>query len=482
MESEDYEDFDVELFKREEEDMRRYAEEQQVLRDRYLYSESEEEVPPLTDTELQLLHQYEKEERDRKKQKKLNQKERGQVKLAERREKERELEEWQRKYGVKSSGSFDKEYSKMIREKIKLSKKPTDDEMQRVYEQEFLPLLKKDAEKELARVKAERKKHKQGIAYGKKDEKKKLKELELEKKKAAEKRLAKAEKKEKKRRVVRAPYVPSPNKLVEQIQLPLSEDEEEIEVIEDELDPELQKKLLAIAKQDVPEFVTPVTTTPPKRKRKKSKDTISLAEFHKTIQKKQEDKIGKPECPTLFSIDIRAKHKPPGLGNGEKLEDDVDFFRLGRVKDWRKKLSDSWKAPFMLDGKKWQTVQHYVEARKFYNHPDFANNFSMDSDSELSRDPVKAKYVGSKTGMYKNKLVRPKNIRMMKGYDYKKSLALATYAKFSQNPHLKILLDDTQEACIYVGKKRAVWLENVRKCMKMLKEKEWEAPEINGTN
>lgn len=74
-----------------------------------------------------------------------------------------------------------------------------------------------------------------------------------------------------------------------------------------------------------------------------------------------------------------------------------------------------------------------------------------------------------------------------KGNNYYKIMALATYAKFSQNEHMRILLDDTDDACLYhvqKGKKdeHYIWLEKVRECLRLAQEQGWELPELNSKN
>lgn len=75
----------------------------------------------------------------------------------------------------------------------------------------------------------------------------------------------------------------------------------------------------------------------------------------------------------------------PGAGGGEKMPKGVasDYSALSAKAqlDWRKKLDDEWdKSPFMLDGKKWATVEHYLLGARFRKgHPDMYHLFSLDS-------------------------------------------------------------------------------------------------------
>ena len=73
----------------------------------------------------------------------------------------------------------------------------------------------------------------------------------------------------------------------------------------------------------------------------------------------------------------------------------------------------------------------------------------MDSDSEISKSPYMAKGAGGKTGKYKGKLVRPKDIHIDSDFfngENVKAMKNALYAKFSQNDDLKNLLLATKNA------------------------------------
>jgi hypothetical protein len=148
----------------------------------------------------------------------------------------------------------------------------------------------------------------------------------------------------------------------------------------------------------------------------------------------------------------------PGKGAGEHLapEDIGQFEELSKIKDWRKKLSNFWIAPFILHGKRWASVEHYYQGSKFKGTPEFYNQFSLDSGSELSKDPVLAKAAGGKTGKFQGKLIRPKEIVIdsdffegMTGQLYRRSdleMNRAQDAKFIYNTELMNLLKFTNPA------------------------------------
>ena len=143
----------------------------------------------------------------------------------------------------------------------------------------------------------------------------------------------------------------------------------------------------------------------------------------------------------------------PGFGIGEKIPIElfVNFVNLALIPDWRKKLSNEWKQPFTLDNHSWNSVEHYYQASKFKkNNPAFYMTFSLDSNTELSKNVEMATAAGGKTGKYKDDVVlRPENIEIDPEF-YKsrhhKELYDAQYAKFTQNSDLKHLLMSTKNA------------------------------------
>lgn len=91
----------------------------------------------------------------------------------------------------------------------------------------------------------------------------------------------------------------------------------------------------------------------------------------------------------ILQFYINASDKPPGKGNGEKMENTSikKYSKLASIKDWRHKLDNAYQHEFELDGHKWNSVTHYVEANRFKPYPDFYISFSLDSSSEWNKDP-----------------------------------------------------------------------------------------------
>lgn len=110
----------------------------------------------------------------------------------------------------------------------------------------------------------------------------------------------------------------------------------------------------------------------------------------------------------VFQFYSRSADKPkPGKGSGEKIPDDrVSEFNelvLQENKGWRKVLSNFYIAQFQLDGKQWNSVEHYYQGSKFKNeNPDYYKQFSLDSaESKINKDPILAKKSGEKNSKVK---------------------------------------------------------------------------------
>lgn len=163
---------------------------------------------------------------------------------------------------------------------------------------------------------------------------------------------------------------------------------------------------------------------------------------------------------TVFMYYNKSDPKPKaGKGSGESIKEgrELEFNKLNKdstLKDWRRKLDDSWKASFELDGKKWATIDHYYYGSQFKKgFPDFYNKFSLDSNSDLSLDPKKAKAAASVKGKYEKKLLRPIDVKHDPDFfeigpeqRSKKERKDALMSKFSQNQDMKKVLLETKDA------------------------------------
>jgi predicted NAD-dependent protein-ADP-ribosyltransferase YbiA (DUF1768 family) len=150
----------------------------------------------------------------------------------------------------------------------------------------------------------------------------------------------------------------------------------------------------------------------------------------------------------------------PGNALGEKIPKNKikSFSKLSKIKNWRKKLDNFWVQPFILDNKTWASVEHYYQGSKFKNdNSKFYENFSMDSNSSLSKNPAKAKELGE------NKNKRPKKINIDENYNKtigNVNMYTAQEAKFTQHDDLAKTLIATNRANLYYHRKGKYPIQN----------------------
>jgi predicted NAD-dependent protein-ADP-ribosyltransferase YbiA (DUF1768 family) len=156
---------------------------------------------------------------------------------------------------------------------------------------------------------------------------------------------------------------------------------------------------------------------------------------------------------TVFQFYSKSMDKPlPGTGSGETIEraNIPKYAALAKESpQWRKMLSNFWEPPgddknkplFTLDGHAWRTLEHYLKGSQFRKeNPKHYLQFSLDSDSDLSKSPALAK-AAVKDDKYKD--IKPDadfNLREEKERED------AQHAKYSQNSYLEDMLLNTRNA------------------------------------
>jgi hypothetical protein len=157
----------------------------------------------------------------------------------------------------------------------------------------------------------------------------------------------------------------------------------------------------------------------------------------------------------MFHASSNAGHKA-GKGSGEKIPESrkTEFTVLNSLKEWRKKLDDSWTVPFTIDHHRFNTVEHYKLGSQFKKgFPTAYLKFSTDSDSDISNDLALAKLAGSSNGKTRAKALGESNVKIDADYDDKtanprknEERRIALHAKFTQNKDLAQMLRETKMA------------------------------------
>jgi predicted NAD-dependent protein-ADP-ribosyltransferase YbiA (DUF1768 family) len=162
---------------------------------------------------------------------------------------------------------------------------------------------------------------------------------------------------------------------------------------------------------------------------------------------------------TIFMFYNKSANAKAGNGSGEKINKHrlTDFNALNKDKvceDWRKKLDDDWIAPFTIDGKRWASVEHYYLGSQYKKgYPDIYATFSLDSETDISKDVALAKQAAKKSNKLKSKQKVPDHVKIDADFfevgvnpRYIEERKRALVAKFSQNMDLKKILMETKNA------------------------------------
>jgi ribA/ribD-fused uncharacterized protein len=173
----------------------------------------------------------------------------------------------------------------------------------------------------------------------------------------------------------------------------------------------------------------------------------------------------------------KSKNVNAGKGVNEYVKDSSirnnKYKDLNKIKDFRKKLSNFYESPFIINDQKWNTVEHYYQGNKFRKNEKFMLLFTFNSNSKWNKDPNLAKSAGGKSGKSKGKILRPSYILMDKDFEKNKHkiMIIAMFAKFVQNKDLLNLLMKTENLELWHGtrgvkKHRVYSLEKVRHCIR----------------
>ena len=172
----------------------------------------------------------------------------------------------------------------------------------------------------------------------------------------------------------------------------------------------------------------------------------------------------------------KSANKKAGKGVNEHVKNENEYKELNKITDWRKMLSNFYISPFVLDNKKWASVEHYYHSQKFKSNPKFSETFEYDSDSSYSKDAGKAKSAGGKSG--KGRDYKYKNVAMDKDFysNTDKIFKISMFSKFTQNPELMKVLLATGNAELLHGTRgtpiqRVYSLEKVKDCIRKFKDR-----------
>tara|TARA_A100001015_G_scaffold184563_1_gene205362 strand:+ start:3118 stop:5079 length:1962 start_codon:yes stop_codon:yes gene_type:complete len=152
---------------------------------------------------------------------------------------------------------------------------------------------------------------------------------------------------------------------------------------------------------------------------------------------------------TVFRLYYKAPQvrNGPGGGKGEtiSIENKSKFAKLNKIKNWRQILSNMYKSEFVCDKYRWSSLEHYIQGNKFKNVEDIYKEFTIESNSVLSKDPELARYYG--LGKMKNgKRVRPKDVKLDPTYDESIAYTNAIECKINQDNIFKQALIETNDA------------------------------------
>ena len=185
----------------------------------------------------------------------------------------------------------------------------------------------------------------------------------------------------------------------------------------------------------------------------------TIPEFMKPINIEDEDPIFDNKLyddEVTFVIYENSANNLPGHGNGEQIPDRLisQYAELSSDEKWRNKLAHEWMQPFVLDGHKWASAEHYYQGSKFKNNnPNFYRQFAVDSGMKIANDIEMSKCAGRKTGTHKGIHYRERDVIRDEDFNRDDAMQVALFAKFSQHPDLKEVLLNTLNSKIMIHRR-----------------------------
>ena len=126
-------------------------------------------------------------------------------------------------------------------------------------------------------------------------------------------------------------------------------------------------------------------------------------------------------------------------------EKQLSFSVLNSHEFWRRKLSNMFVKEFMCHNKRWNSIEHYIQANKFKNQPEYFNQFALDSNSDLSKDPNFARSFGNNKA-YKGVNHRPSGVTIDNNYNESEAYLQAIKCKVKDDDEFKEILIATKRA------------------------------------
>ena len=175
-------------------------------------------------------------------------------------------------------------------------------------------------------------------------------------------------------------------------------------------------------------------------------------EQHKHIEMSEPSLSSENTTPDLFDDDVvfilshdAGKQKKPV--DGEKIPDNKknEYLKLFENPYWRRPLSDMYEKEYTCDNKRWLTTEHYIQAERFKLQPEIYNEFALDSNSEMSKDPNIARSYGTNSS-YKKKKYRPTDVKPDPSYNESIAYNKVYLCKVEQIPEFKETLINTKRA------------------------------------